>query len=476
MDLLTQLCYLLPEISVVFAIVVLTILHIIFISQKRDVPVAIFIALGGGILLAIGYTYTLPPLATPIMGGMFTLSTTLLYFKAITTISAIAVGVVAYRSRYFEENPHKNEFLIVLFGATLGVFAQLSAQGLLMMWIATEMVSLPSYLLVAFYRSQRPSAEAGMKYIIFGAFASGCMVYGISWLYGMPVAQLSPEDALLPMGLVLAGLFFKIGVVPMHFWLPDIYEGAPYPVAAFLSVAPKIGGFLLLFRFIDGYAAAANTDWLFKGIAILAIASMTLGNLSALRQSNFRRMLAYSGIAHSGFMLMAIACTPSPMRNGALHFYLTMYTILVLAAFLMAGEWEERHGLTDTAMLKGTAKKYPLETVLTTLFMAGLIGLPPTGGFIAKWYLFSTLSEDWNNAEAFLPKTWIIVLLVSGVLNTLFAVYYYLRIPALMVFSDTESRQSLALPPFLRITLTFFAILSIVLGIIGFDKLIYMLQ
>lgn len=477
MSLALQLRYLLPEISVVAAIVGLTVLHIALLRQRKNIPLGVLLAMGAGILASIFYAQGLPPTEAPLLGGMFILSPTLLYFKGLTLVSAVAVGAVAYHSHYFQQHGHQNEFLIVLMGATLGVFTQLSAQGLLMLWISTEMVSLPSYLLAAFYRANRSSAEAGMKYVIFGAFSSGCMIYGISWLYGMPVAQLSPEDALLPMGLVLAGLFFKIGAAPMHFWLPDIYEGSPYPVAAFLSVAPKIGGFVLLFRFVDAFSHSAHTGLLFKAMAVLAMLSMTLGNLSALRQTNFRRMLAYSGIAHSGFMLMAIVCTPSPMRNGALHFYLSMYAVLVLATFLMAGEWEERHNLTDTALLKGTAKRFPLETVLTTLFMAGLIGLPPTGGFIAKWYLFSTLSEDWNNTIAYLPKTWIIILLVAGVLNTLFAVYYYLRIPALMVFSGgNDSQQSLTLKPFLRAIITCLAGLSIVLGIIGFDKLIAFLQ
>ena len=366
-------------------------------------------------------------------------------FGGFFKLFAIAAGLIVtvYSLPWVRERAA--EFYALLVATVVGISWMASAGNLLMMYLSLELVSIPSYVLAGWAKGNLRSNEASLKYVIFGGAASGAMIYGISLLYGITgSADLRYVGAALAAGagaeatgalflataLVLAGIGYKIAAVPFHFWCPDVYEGAPTPVAAFFSVGPKAAGFAMLIRFAHwGYGLADLGGGLTMPmvLAILSAATMTLGNFAALHQTNVKRLLAYSSIGHAGYILMGAAVLNSEAISAML-FYLAVYLFMNLGAFFVVGILVERERSAQIEAFRGLGGREPFLAVSMTIFLFSLTGLPPLAGFVGKFQLFSVVIED--------GLYWLAVL---GVLNSTVSLYYYARVVKAMFLETAEA-------------------------------------
>jgi NADH-quinone oxidoreductase subunit N len=333
---------------------------------------------------------------------------------------------------------------------------------LLMIYLSIEIVSVSSYILTTIEKT-RKSTESGLKYILFGASASAVMLYGMSLLYGMTgtldiaspdfsrgISQIDSVASTVAIILTISGFLFKISASPFHVWTPDVYESAPTPVVAFFSVAPKIAGFLVAIRF---YSAVPNNLQIIT--AVLAMASITFGNFSALWQNNAKRLLAYSTIAHSGFMLIGLV-TMSQLGVTSVVFYLIVTLFTNLAAFLLVDYTEqllvisnqllEEPQITNSGSppdqslitnFKGLGRINPFYGIMMLILMISLAGLPPTAGFFAKLNIFSALWETYQTTN----QPILLWLFIFGLLNTAIALFFYLKIPFMMFFKEPLENQ-----------------------------------
>jgi len=337
----------------------------------------------------------------------------------------------------------------LLVAMTLGLFLMTVSVNLLSIYVSIELVSIASYLLTALSGTRRAS-EGGIKYLIFGAVSSAIMLYGMSLLYGMTGTldltadvfgvELARQDATAATIVVLltgAGLLFKLSGVPFHVWTPDAYQAAPVPVAAFFSVGPKAAAVLVLMRVItalpveNSNLTGATAGDLQIPLAVLALAGMFIGNLSALRQTDAKRLLAYSTIAHAGFLLVGIVALNQAGFEAVL-FYAGTYLFMSLAAFFLIDLLARSQGRDELTIgqFAGLGTKQPLLSVALTITMLGLTGLPPTVGFTAKLLSFSALFDAYSQTG----KPWLLALFALGLLNALISLVYYLKIPFLLFF------------------------------------------
>ncbi|HEV3262155.1 MAG TPA: NADH-quinone oxidoreductase subunit N [Gemmataceae bacterium] len=371
------------------------------------------------------------------------------------------------------------DFYCLLLGATIGMLLMASSNHLLMVYIAVEMASLPSYGLAGFLKGRRQSSEASLKYVVYGGGASGIMLYGISLLAGKFGTAYLPDlaagyvqhattgfDAVLVLGtlFVLIGLAFKLAAVPFHFWCPDVFEGAATEVAAFLSVASKGAALALLGRLaliLAGLSGDIKPDYavweqvaryLIPALAFFAALTATFGNLAAYAQTNLKRLLAYSTIAHAGYMMMGLA-TLSAAGAGAVLFYLIAYLFMNLGAFAVVAFIRNQTGSEDLASYRGLATRSPLMTVLLAIFLLSLLGMPPLAGFAAKWQVFSVVWKAGNSYSASAQPAlgYIMYALVAiGGLNTAISAVYYLKVLKVMCLDrsieDVEGQAPRPLP------------------------------
>ncbi|MVM35857.1 NADH-quinone oxidoreductase subunit N [Spirosoma sp. HMF4905] len=355
------------------------------------------------------------------------------------------------------------EWYPLLIAMTLGLFMMTLSVNMLSIYLSIELVSICSYLLTAL-TADRKASEGGIKYLLFGAVSSAIMLYGMSLLYGMTGtldltadvfgAELAHQDtsvATVALLLTGAGLFFKLAGVPFHVWTPDAYEAAPVPVAAFFSVGPKAAAVLVLMRLVtalptEPVLGGATASSLQTPLAVLALAGILIGNLSALRQTDAKRLLAYSTIAHAGFLLVGVVAM-SQAGFEAVLFYVGTYLFISLAAFFLVDLLARSNG-TDLTIsnFAGLGPKQPLLSVALTVVMLALTGLPPTVGFTAKILSFSALYDAYQLSG----NSWLLALFVLGLLNALISLVYYLKIPFLLFFrpmaSTTDGQQSTSAP------------------------------
>jgi NADH-quinone oxidoreductase subunit N len=343
------------------------------------------------------------------------------------------------------------EFYALVLAATIGMMLMASAADLLIAYLSLEMVSIMSYVLAGFRRRARQSAEAALKYVVYGGVASGVMLYGMSLLYGLcgstsfaailQAAATTPAatTVLLAVVLCLAGFGYKIAAVPFHMWCPDVYQGAPTAVTAFLSVGPKAAGFALLLRFCTGVLpaelAGAHAPWPLL-FGLIAAATMTLGNLAALQQTNVKRLLAYSSIAQAGYVLSAVVAGG---RDGAraILVYLVAYLFMNLGAFMVIIAVAERGIGDELAAWRGLGRRAPWAAATMTCFLLALTGLPPLSGFFAKFYVFYALVARGG--------TFMVALAVVGILNSAVSLYYYARVLKTMYFEAPADEAPLSL-------------------------------
>lgn len=481
--------FILPELVLVGVFLLMIVLELIFGKRdRRVVPVAgmVGLVLTGGLILTLWDLWT--PTQELVQGpkglfmNMIDSDRFGRYFHLLFDGVALFTVLVSMRSTQLRtQSRGLGEYYLVLIAMVVGLHFMSMATNLLMMYLALELVSLPSYILTAYTRLNGKSAEAAMKYVIFGSFSSGIMIYGISWLYGMTGSLDLSDPAYLEIFsreqswtvlfmvlLVLAGFIYKIGALPFHFWAPDVYEGAPYPVAAFFTVAPKAAGFAMLIRFLSFLPAEGPLkDQLVLVLGVLAIATMTVGNFAALRQSNFRRLLAYSSIAQAGYVLLGVACFTAFGWVAAM-FYLTIYIAMNYSSFLLAGWLSERMGIEDIDDTRGMAVGAPLLGVLMVVFMVSLTGLPPTAGFIGKLEIFLSGLEVYQSQGSSI----VLIGMIFMVVNTVISLFYYLRVPSRMIFQNSPNKIAHRFHGLIPVLGVLFALPVIWLGIIHFDALI----
>ena len=450
---LESLKYFLPELILVWALAVVIVVDLALKGRqdRRWGTVAIAMA---GLVLAGFYTITLGDAP---QGTLFTRMVVLDHFgvllRALFILTAILVLLLSVPSRELSRL-NQGEFFALLLAVTVSMMWMASSINLLMIYLSLEMVSVCSYIMVGYLKGERLSNEASLKYILFGAIATGTMLYGLSLLYGLTgtldlyeiraalagqgVASEAGPALLFIVILVLAGIGFKTALVPFHFWCPDVYTGAPTPVTAFLSVGPKVAGFAVLIRFFFGGLAEPGAEtaqmvgpinWqaLLIGVSVI---TMTLGNVAALLQSNVKRLLAYSSIAHAGYILMG-AVVLSEDGIQAMLAYMIIYLFMNLGAFLVVIVVSENVGSFDIKDYAGIWKRSPTLTIAMTIFLLSLMGIPPFAGFLAKFYIFAAVIQAGLGWFA-----------VVGVLNAAIAAYYYMKIIKTMVIEVDASGDS----------------------------------
>jgi len=357
---------------------------------------------------------------------------------AVTALSVL----VSMRFLPREDADHGEFYALMLFSAA-GMLTMVNTRHLMMILIGLEVFSVALYVLTGLTRGRARSVESALKYFLLGAFSSGFLVYGMALLYGtagsLDLAAIAdaaadgpPRMFWIGLGLVLIGLFFKVAVVPFHQWVPDVYTGAPTNVTGFMAAATKTAAFAVLMRVLIGAFGDHRDVWV-PLVTWIAILTMTLANLVALAQVNIKRLLAFSSIAHAGYLLIALVCLPQA-GVGAIVFYLTIYALMTIGAFAIAaavgrGDATGERGY-DIYAWNGLGWKRPALGAAMTVFLLSMAGIPPTGGFLAKYVIFQAAVESKQH-----------LLAVVGVLNAVVAAYYYLRVIVAMYMGDPEEGE-----------------------------------
>jgi NADH-quinone oxidoreductase subunit N len=425
----------------------IAILVVDLILPNRPTPV-IVVALAGlaitaGVTLSVG-----SGASATAFGGMYELDP-LTTFLDLLFISIIAMTIVFAPDYLAPRNLPLAEFATVLVFAMCGTMVIAASADLLLLFLGLELMVLPGYLLAGYHKSDNFSTEGAVKYFLLGSFSSAIFLFGLAFVWGLTgstsIAAVSstltqvatgavPFSPGLAMGLAFltTAVAFKIAAVPFHYWTPDAYQGSPTPVTGYLSVGPKVGGFALILRLFVGALGPMKADWL-PVIVVLAAATMTLGNLVALTQDNVKRMLAYSSIAHTGYMLVGLAAFAGGQNQGleGLLFYGAAYSFMNLGAFAVIAALQKRAGVTSgLATFAGLGRKEPVLGLLMVLFLLSLTGIPPTAGFFAKALII---------VAAVQAGGWVGFLAVLMVLNAAAAAFYYLRVVVYMYMRDPAS-------------------------------------
>ncbi|MBI6545180.1 MAG: NADH-quinone oxidoreductase subunit N [Cyanobacteria bacterium NC_groundwater_1444_Ag_S-0.65um_54_12] len=375
-------------------------------------------------------------------------------------IAGSAALVIALSLDYVEKKPYGGEFYALLLMAVLGAMLAAAAGDLVQIFLAIELLSISSYVLAGWSRDEQRSSEAALKYLLFGGTSSAIFLLGAALLYGLTGTtnlseisrQLASLDssagsaALLAGLLALCGLGYKIAAVPFHSWVPDVYEGAPVPVAAFLSVGSKIAGFAVLIRLLVNALPQLAGNWLLL-LAIASVASMTLGNLVALTQTNVKRLLGYSSIAQAGYLLLGLVAAAHHATLGvglaAVVFYLLGYVFMNLGAFAVVTLYAHSAGTEEIADYAGLARRNPFMAFFMLICMISLAGLPPLVGFWGKFYLFSAIIQY----ATITSQPIYLWLAVIGLINAVISLYYYMKIPKAMYLGKAASEEPVTLSP-----------------------------
>ncbi len=365
-----------------------------------------------------------------------------IFFKALISISGILMLLHIHINKY----QFPNEFYAIAIAMIIALQLMTMSVNLLMIYLAIEMVSLLSYILTTINKD-KVGAEGGIKYLIFGATSSAIMLYGMSLLYGMTgtlsitspdfsrgLTQVDELATTVAVVMTIAGFLFKLSATPFHIWTPDTYQAAPMPIVAFFSVAPKLATMLVALRF---YMAVPNDLRLVTGV--IALATITFGNFSALWQNKAKRLLAYSTIAHSGFLLIGLVAL-SELSVKSLVFYLVTYLFANFAAFYLVDLLAIYLGTKndfEIVQIKGLGRKNPALGILLLITLVSLAGLPPTAGFFAKFNIFSALWEAYQTADT--QKHILLLLFIFGLFNTAISLFFYLKIPFYLFFKNAET-------------------------------------
>ncbi|MFP4320914.1 MAG: NADH-quinone oxidoreductase subunit N [Anaerolineales bacterium] len=405
------------------------------------------------------------------------------YVVNVVVLTAAAIGILASYDYLERTNLDRGEYYILLIYTAVGAMLMGSSSNLVMIFIALELLSIPLYVLSGIRRPAEESEESAMKYFLLGAFSSAFFVYGIGLIFGATGTMdlravweaantITAEDAtaefllLMGSGMLLVGLGFKVAAVPFHMWTPDVYQGAPTPVTAYMSVVAKVGGFAALLRvMITGLSVSlegGNTALWLDTVQVVAVATLVLGNFVAIVQTDLKRLLAYSSIAHAGYILIAVASGAvqgfGDAAAEAALIYMVAYTFTNIGAFavVIALENDDMSG-TKMSDIKGLANRYPWHAMAMAVFMFSLTGVPLTAGFIGKFFVFkAALDAD------------LTLLAVIGVLTSVVSAFYYVRVIVYMYFEPEENEITVDRKPMLNSALAITTVGTFVLGVLPF--------
>lgn len=430
-------------------------------ARKGMVPLSVFSLLGV-------FTYTLYDFfygqQGTFLGGMYYHDQFATFFKLL--FLAAAILVVLFSGDYVQKFPsHRGEFYALIFSSTLGMMLMAGAGDLITLYIGLELMTISFYIMVAYWPNDGKSAEAGIKYLILGAASSAVLLYGISFIYGLTgstqlaviagaLGSNSSAASILAVVFFLVGFGFKISLVPFHLWAPDIYEGAPTPVTAFLAVASKAAAFAALIRVylmtMGNQSMSATGETI---IMVLAILSMIIGNLAAIPQTNMKRMLAYSGIAQAGYLMVGVLAV-SEAGVKAVLFYAMIYMFANLGAFAVVTHVGQAQGSDDIEAFSGLARRSPLAAAVLTASLLSLAGIPPLAGFVGKFYLFSAVMDAGYS-----------VIVVIGFVMSMVSVYYYLRVVKVMYQGEGADLPVVKVQGATKFVLLFTMLITLGLGL-----------
>ncbi len=441
-----------PEIILIVFAAMLPAVHLIAKSSRALAAVSLV-----GIAATMGVElYYIMNGFPAVMGGPNTPLLQLDVFAALFALVFLAVAfyVVLASARYVEKDKHQAEYFSLIMLGTVGMMIVASSMDLITLFVGLELASISTFALVAFRKKDKRGAEAATKYFIIGGLSSALALYGISLLYGVTGttnflginAALGSMGSglnavtLLAVGMLVAGFGFKVAIVPFHMWAPDVYEGAPTPISGLLAASSKKMGIVLLFKIFLVALIAIKADWQIM-VGVLAILTMTVGNLLALQQTNIKRMLAYSSIAQAGYMIIAIAVATQYGVEGSIFQVIThafmkggAFIVVAAMAYVALGE-----NISD---YKGLAKRAPFIAFGLTILLFSLAGIPPLSGFASKFVLFSGAID----ASQIASQNWMVWLAVAGVLNSALSLYYYVRVVKYMYVEKGTTEEKIRLP------------------------------
>ena len=443
MNNLQSLSFYLPELTLTIVILA-AIIYDLFIDKSKSYRVGWILCFG--LIIVSFLIWKQGNNITTLFTNAIALDPFSSFFKQLIILSTILICIVSLISKELADY-RKGEYFALLGIITFGLFMMVSAIDLIILYISIEIVSIMSFVLAGYLKKDTFSNEASLKYVLYGALSSGIMLFGLSYIYGLTgstnffviqntisgLDESSNTILLLSMIMILAGFGYKISAVPFHFWTPDVYQGSPTAITAYLSIAPKAGAFAMMIRFSNQVFADGGA---FMGseilsleylpwssiISLLAVLTMTLGNIVALQQNNIKRMLAYSSVAHAGYMLLAMPAMSSDAIY-AIMLYLVMYMFMNLGAFFVIILVKNKTGGETFDDYKGLGWEMPAVGVCMTIFMVSLTGLPPTAGFIGKFYIFAALIKGGNSFY------WLVF---AGGINSVVSLYYYLKVVKVM--------------------------------------------
>lgn len=445
-----SIAYFMPEVYLASLFIIVLITDLLF--GNRSTKLCRIIACGGLVLVMFK---DLQQVALILDGPHFIFSNMLLlnrsgiFFKLIIDLLAfILLLYFTWDNKLKAHQKGLSDLYSIAIASVFGLHLMVMAINLLSIYLAIEMVSIASYLMVAYRTENAFSTEAGLKYVLFGAASSAIMLYGISLLYGfsgtldvvspggiIQLAKVSPISSSFAVVMVLVGIGFKLSFVPIHFWVPDVYQGAPTPITAYLSTVPKIAAFALLINFLPPFIAANNWKGFDIGIglSIIGIVTMIAGNFAAVMQGNVKRMLAYSSIGHTGFALMAVVIL-TVQGVSVLTYYLFVYALANIGALVLATYFANETGAEDIEDYRGLGLKYPVASVCFVIILISLTGLPITAGFIGKLFVFSAVYSVYEQTHS----VWLMLLMLTGALTTVVSLFYYIKIPLYLFLKRKE--------------------------------------
>lgn len=452
----------LPEILILVVALFVFLLDL-FLAEENKYLLGWVTALGLGFIILISLFIGQPRQdAQMVWGNMLRFDWMGFVFKLLFIFAA---AVTALLTLNLEKLGARGEFYLLMLASTLGMCLMASAADLILLYLAIETTSIPLYVLAGFLKTDEKSTEAGFKYLLFGAMTSAIMLYGFSLLFGFSgttsiyeiakrfaAGHLSNPLVLGMLLIILIGFSFKISAVPLHFWAPDVYEGAPTPVAGFLSTASKAAGFAVLLRVLLAAFQDYSHTW-FVIIAVMATITMTLGNLLALAQKNIKRLLAYSSIAHAGYVLIGVASVSALGATSAV-FYLMVYILTNLLAFGVVTAFGKATGSDEIAAYAGLSRRSPSLALIFLVAFLSLAGMPPFGGFVVKFSVFAAAVQA--------NMVW---LAVVGVLNSIIGLYYYLTVlKVIYLYRSEDEGKPVSIN---RVDLLVFSGLSISIILLG---------
>src|SRR3954469_2842112 len=461
---LSDFYYILPELVITGGALIVLVADVLLPRERRAALAWITLAVIGATLASLApFTST----HVEVAHGLLAVDRFAIFFKIVFLVAA-AITVLMSIRYLAVEGASPGEYYFLILCATLGMMVMAVGISLITIFSGLETMAVSFYILAGFIKPSQRSNEAAVKYFLLGAFSLGVLLYGMSFMYGMSgstglrvmakvfVGQEHDPRLILAVIMVAAGVGFKIAAVPFHMWAPDVYEGAPTPVTAFLSVGSKAASFAMLLRlFLEGLPAL-SADWVVL-FEVLAIVTMTVGNVAALTQSNLKRMLAYSSIAHAGYLLIGVVAAGAGYSRGvtATLVYLFTYSFMQLGAFMVIVLMRRENAIGDELKdLSGLYLRRPVAAFAMLLFMLSLGGIPPTAGFMGKFWLFSAAIEA--------GFVWLAVI---GVLNSAISLYYYIRVVVFMYLKKDVAGSDPVFSPSLALAVGVAVVATIVLGV-----------